>query len=278
MTTNHSSSTRTRRRSGLILAALSVPMIAASAFAPAASAGADPSVSPGTESSLPDPAQPLAGRHIYLDPGHQAVTEPATHTVTDGRGGQKPCQAPGTHARDGWPEHTFTWLMGQELKSQLEHLGARVSLTRQDDTGPADCIDTRALKENASDADLVISIHADINKEGNRGFHVSPVKDPLPQNKGPESMDLAKDVRDGLVDEGFQTSNYLGVDGINPRDDLTGLNLSTKPKALVEFGNMQDSQDIAVLKDAHGRQRLAHGVVDGVESYLGVRGTTAPAS
>ncbi|KQB86807.1 N-acetylmuramoyl-L-alanine amidase [Corynebacterium lowii] len=214
--------------------------------------------------------KPLAGRHIYLDPGHAAITQSPYHKVTDGRGGWKPCQAPGTHALDGWPEHTFSWEMGQELKRQLEELGAQVSLSRPDDTGMADCIDTRARKENVSGADLVLSLHADINAEGNRGFHVSPIKDALPGNKAEESLELALDVRDALVEQGYATSNYLGSEGINPRSDLTGLNLSTKPKILIEFGNMQDSHDISVLHSAQGRAGMAQAVVEGVEEFLSV--------
>lgn len=51
--------------------------------------------------------------------------------------------------------------------------------------------------------------------------------------------------------------------------DLTGLNLSTKPKALVEFGNMRDSADITVLGSADGRARMADAVVDGILRTIG---------
>ena len=75
-----------------------------------------------------------------------------------------------------------------------------------------------------------------------------------------------------VVAAGFAPSNYLGADGIDLRSDLTGLNLSEKPKALVEFGNMTDSADIAVLRSEDGRSRMADAVVAGIETALAARG------
>ena len=83
---------------------------------------------------------------------------------------------------------------------------------------------------------------------------------------------MAEAIRDGFVAAGFAPSNYLGADGIDLRSDLTGLNLSEKPKALVEFGNMTDSADIAVLRSEDGRARMADAVVAGIEAALAARG------
>ena len=42
-------------------------------------------------------------------------------------------------------------------------------------------------------------------------------------------------------------STYDGVDGIQPRNDLAGLNLTTVPKVLIECGNMRNATDAALL-------------------------------
>lgn len=229
--------------------------------------------SDGGSPERPAPADPagdaLAGKVIYLDPGHAAVMPEGNPQVTDGRGGSKPCQVPGTAAMDGWPEHTFNWLVALELRARLEARGATVLMTRGDDSGPAPCIDERARLENASLADAVVSLHADGSAEGNRGFHVITVADPLPGNDAERSGALAAHIRDAFVAGGFAPSNYLGVDGIDRRSDLTGLNLSTKPKVLVEFGNMRDSADIAELASPEGRARMAEAVAAGVAAALG---------
>lgn len=232
--------------------------------------GTSTSAAPSAPESAPAPVDgDLTGRTIYLDPGHAAVMPANNPQVTDGRGGTKPCQVSGTTANDGWPEHTFNWLMAMEIKDQLEALGATVQLSREDDSGVADCIDLRAEKENSSAADVVVSLHADGAGEGNRGFHVITVADPLPGNDAEGSAELAANIRDGFLAGGFTPSNYLGVDGIDHRSDLTGLNLSTKPKVLVEFGNMRDSTDIALLASEDGRTGMAQAVVRGIIATIG---------
>lgn len=225
---------------------------------------------PGGDGAVP--GRPLSGRVIYLDPGHAGALPDPMPQVTDGRGGTKPCQVSGTAANDGWPEHTFNWLMAGEIRSRLEALGATVLLSRDDDESIADCIDERARKENASDADLVVSLHADGSSEGNRGFHVIAVADPLPGNDADGSLALARSLRDSLVAAGFAPSNYLGKDGIDLRSDLTGLNLSEKPKALIEFGNMRDSSDIALMHSDDGRARMADAVVAGISRAAAQQG------
>ena len=229
---------------------------------------------PGASGRTPAPAgdaSALRGAVISLDPGHAGTPPPADLMVTDGRGGTKQCNTTGTTSNAGWPEHTFNWELTMRIKEKLEARGATVLLSRQDDTGRAPCIDERTETENASAADAVISIHADGAGEGARGFHVSSISDPLPGNLAAESAELATDLRDAMVAKGFQPSNYLGSDGLNPRSDLTGLNLSTKPKALMEFGNMRDSQDIALLQSEDGQERMAQAMVDGVTEFLSAR-------
>nr|WP_120490916.1 N-acetylmuramoyl-L-alanine amidase [Corynebacterium lactis] len=210
----------------------------------------------------------LAGRTIYLDPGHAGTPPPQSLQVTDGRGGTKTCNTAGTSSDAGFPEHEFNWMMAQEIQQLLTQRGATVLLSRGDDTGRADCIDARAEKENSSDADAVVSLHADGAGQGNRGFHVSAIADPLPHNDAAGSTALAESLRDALAAAGFVPSNYLGSEGLNPRADLTGLNLSTRPKALIEYGNMRDSADIVLLSSPDGRRRLAEATVAGIEAFL----------
>ncbi len=205
---------------------------------------------------------------MYLDPGHAGTAPPAELPADDGRGGTKPCNAPGTASDDGWPEHTFTWEISQQLRTILEDAGVTVLLSRADDVHRADCIDERTYKENASAADVVVSLHADVSGPGNTGFHISAVTDPLPHNLAGESSRLASTVRDAMVSAGLPVSNYLGTDGLNPRADLTGLNLSTKPKILIEFSNMRDADDLAALRSQEGRRQRARAVAEGLASYL----------
>lgn len=227
-----------------------------------------PRTTPSPDTSGSTDLSALDGATIALDPGHAGTPPPASELVTDGRGGMKPCNTSGTASKDGWPEHTFNWEITHQITGILEDNGATVLLSREDDTGRATCIDERALVENDSDADAVLSLHADGAGEGNRGFHLSTIADPLPENDAEASAALASALQGALVEAGFTPSNYLGTDGLHPRTDLTGLNLSTKPKVLVEFGNMRDSQDLELLSSESERQRLAEAIAAGLAVFL----------
>ena len=83
---------------------------------------------------------------------------------------------------------------------------------------------------------------------------------------------LALEVRDAFraaTDLPFST--YLGHDGLDARDDLGGLNLSTVPKAFIETGNMRNATDAALLRDPEFRQRIANGIADGLMRFVTAR-------
>ena len=85
---------------------------------------------------------------------------------------------------------------------------------------------------------------------------------------GPSDL-LGDDVRDAfLAGTGLHVSDYTGTDGIVPRADLGGLNLSTVPKVLIECGNMQNPGDSALMENPGWRQRAAVGLANGITQFL----------
>ena len=76
-------------------------------------------------------------------------------------------------------------------------------------------------------------------------------------------------MRDKLRAAGFGVSNYLGSNGLAPRDDLAGLNLSERPAALIECGNMRNAAEAAAMSTSDGRQRYADAIAAGILAYLG---------
>src|SRR3954452_11882688 len=109
--------------------------------------------------------QPLAGKVVVLDPGHQLGTRTSPGRVNtpvpDGRGGHKPCNTAGTATDAGYPEHAFTFDVTQQVAALLTAQGIRVVLTRTDDAGIGPCVDVRGRAGEDAEADAVISIHAD---------------------------------------------------------------------------------------------------------------------
>lgn len=210
---------------------------------------------------------------VVLDPGHNGgnAAHPAeiNKKVPAGRGRTKPCNTTGTATASGYPEHALTWDVANRVGASLRAHGVRVLRTRDSDRGVGPCVNQRAAAANRAGAAAVVSIHADgANAQTAHGFHVSYAAPPLRAAQGAPSRRLARTLRDTMRGEGLATSTYLGSHGINPRDDLGGLNLSTRPAVLVECGNMRNPEEAAAFTSAKGRARYASAITDGMLGYL----------
>ncbi|OOC04220.1 N-acetylmuramoyl-L-alanine amidase [Amycolatopsis azurea] len=230
---------------------------------------------PSSSAPVPPPAtqQPKTGKVVVLDPGHNGgnASKPGeiNKQVPAGRGKTKPCNTTGTSTNSGYSEHAFTWDVSQRIAQALTAKGIRVVLTRQNDTGVGPCVNERAAIGNDAQADAVVSIHADgSNSAGAHGFHVAYPAPPLNAQQGEPSVKLATVLRDGIRAGGFPTSTYLGSNGLAPRADLGGLNLSTRPSALVECGNMRNADEAAAMSSEEGRQQYAAVIAKAIEDYL----------
>lgn len=227
-----------------------------------------------------DPALPLAGRVVVLDPGHQLgnVSFPAeVNSPVDAGGFTKPCNTTGTATDGGYPEATFTWEVARATEQALRRLGARVLLTRSANDAAAwgPCIDERGRAGNPGrpgpTADLKVSIHADgTYADRAHGFHViaPEPRAPWTTDIAAPSMRLAEVVRDALVDEGLAPSTYAGRDGIDVRGDLGTLNLADVPTVMVELGNMRDPGDAALMTSAEGLRSYASALASAIERFL----------
>ncbi|MEU0537749.1 N-acetylmuramoyl-L-alanine amidase [Amycolatopsis tolypomycina] len=242
-----------------------------------ASATPTPTPSPSSvapsPSPSPSPSSAGAGKVVVLDPGHNGGNgaHPAeiNRQVPAGRGQTKPCNTTGTATNAGYPEHAFTFDVAQRVGKLLADKGIRVVYTRQDDTGVGPCVDRRAAIGNEAAADAVVSIHADGSEAaGANGFHVAYSAPPLNAAQGAPSTRLAQTLRDTMRASGFGTANYIGANGLSPRADLAGLNLSTRPAALVECGNMRNATEAARMTSADGRQQYASAIAAAIEAYL----------
>ena len=253
---------------GLVSLVLGVLLLPLTALPSAASpAETQPTVRLRTE--------PLAGRIIVLDPGHQLgnhnFPEEINRLVPAG-GFRKPCNTTGTSTNGGYPEATFTFRVTMRMKRRLERLGARVVVTRttnrQDRWGP--CVDARGRRGNKIEADLKVSIHGDGSTSGGHGFHVIAPTDRAPWTADifKPSRRLARTLKAQLVARGYSPANYIaGGDGLDFRSDLATLNLSDVPTVMVESGNMRGS-DAAWMTSISGRRAYVRALVAGITAYL----------
>ncbi|MGW7194356.1 N-acetylmuramoyl-L-alanine amidase, partial [Streptomyces sp. NPDC054838] len=243
---------------------------------PAAGASA---AGPTTPSAQPPAKGPLAGRTVVIDPGHNTGNFDHTTEIdrqVDIGTNLKECDTTGTTTNSGYMEAEFTMDVSRRLRTVLEAKGLKVVFTHETDRAWGPCIDERARIGNEAKADAVVSVHADGVSEGSRGYHVI-----LPAEVKSGKADTAKIVEPSRMlgeriasnfarTTGFSPANYLGGGtGLVIRDDLGGLNLSTRPKVFIECGNMRDSKDAAQLKSPQWRQKAAQGIADGIVGFLG---------
>ena len=227
-------------------------------------AAAMPSAHPG----------PLAGKVIVLDPGHNganwshpAVVNSLVNVITE----WKPCDTTGAETDAGYPEHAFTFDVATRLARLLRAEGATVVLTRHNDAGVGPCVTQRAAIGNRAHAAAAISIHADGGPASGTGFEVIEPGLVPGHNAaiiGP-SRQLGLAIRDAyhrITREPY--SDYVGVQGIDVRTDLGGLNLSTVPKVFIECANMRNAADAARLTSPAFRQRIAVALAAGFTAFL----------
>jgi N-acetylmuramoyl-L-alanine amidase len=220
---------------------------------------------------------PMVGEVVAVDPGHDGGNAGDAAFIDqpiDNGNGSESCDTVGTETASGYPEHAFTFDVGTRLEALLQSEGATVVMTRDNDTGVGPCVNVRAAIGNEAGADAAVSIHADGGPVSGRGFDIiepGPVVSPLGNNTAvvPASAQLADGIRTTFAaDTGEPASDYSGIDGIDQRSDLGGLNLTTVPKVLIECANMQNAADAALTETPTWRQQAAQGLADGITAFL----------
>jgi N-acetylmuramoyl-L-alanine amidase len=218
-------------------------------------------------------SRPLAGKVVGIDPGHDGGnwTHPAaiSRIIWNGRN-YETCDTTGTETDSGYTEAQFTWNVARYLTADLEREGAKVVLTRHSNTGVGPCVTTRARILDRAHADVAIDIHGDGGPPNGRGFSIlEPVPDGPNDAVIGTSDQFALDVRAAFSRyTGMPVSDYYGVDGLQPRDDLAGLNLTTVPKVLIECGNMRNSTDAALMVTPGFQRRAAYALAVAITAFL----------
>ncbi len=217
---------------------------------------------------------PLTGKVVAIDAGHNggnaAHSADINQLVDAGNGVTKACDTSGTASNDGYPEYEFTLSVAKDLQALLQAQGATVVMVRTDSAGWGPCITQRAKIGNDAHADIAISIHGDSNDAaGTRGFHVLvPQTTNVNAAVAPASNRFGTLLRDSFLTTGMPVSNYLGTNGIMPRGDLGGLNLSTVPKVFIECGNMRNATDASMMRSDAFQQSAAEAIDTAVVQFL----------
>ncbi len=234
------------------------------------------SPAPATPAASPQPtaaARPLVGLTVGIDPGHNGRngTDPGyiNQPIWNGRETET-CDTTGTQTAGGYTEARFNFNVARYLRAALLADGARVVMTRQNNHGIGPCVTRRAQIINHSGAQVAIDIHADGGPAWGRGFTVlEPVADGPNDHVIGTSARFGRDVRAAILARtSMPESDYYGSHGIEFRNDLAGLNLTTVPKVLIESGNMVNTTDAALLTTPRFQRQLAGALLAAILKFL----------
>jgi N-acetylmuramoyl-L-alanine amidase len=210
---------------------------------------------------------------VGVDPGHNGrnYTDPTyiDRQIWNGRE-YEDCNTTGTETDGGYTEARFNWNVAGYLVTDLDREGAQVVLTRHNNNGVGPCVNRRAQIMNRAHVAVAIAIHADGGPADGRGFAIlEPVADGINNRSLRGSHRFARILRGRfLAGTGMPVSTYDGIDGLQPRDDLAGENLTTEPYALIECGNMRNATDAALLTSPHWQQRAAAAITSAITRFL----------
>ena len=183
-----------------------------------------------------NPARPLAGRLVVVDPGHPPL---------------------GAIGPTGLREAEANLAVALELGALLEAEGARVIMTRSADVSVD--LQSRTRLADSLDAEILISIHNNALPDGLNPF----------TNNGssvfynqPRSLPLAQAIQAALVAR-------LGLRDLGAaRGDLALVRPTWMPAVLCEGLFMMLPDQEAALRQPEGQRRYALAVRDGLRTWL----------
>ncbi len=186
-----------------------------------------------------DPAHPLRGRTIAVDPGHPPA---------------------GAHGPTGMYEGDANLAVARRLAELLGEAGATPVLIRRD-TLPVGLYE-RARRADSAGAELFVSVHQNALPDGVRPFGESGTSTYYYQET---SRELAGDVQAGVL-------RSLGLRDLGIAwGDLAVVRQSWMPAVLVEGVFIMMPRQEAALRTAVFQESYARGVLDGLRAFLRAR-------
>ncbi|NLZ53554.1 MAG: AMIN domain-containing protein [Thermoanaerobacteraceae bacterium] len=189
---------------------------------------------PSSDIRLALHSSPLINKLIVIDPGH---------------GGSEPGAVAGNVK-----EKELNLDIALKLKNLLESSGAKVYMTREDDTFVTQY--ARSGVANEINADLFVSIHHNSATSTATGTETLYYPDP-------EKRLFAQAVQDAVVRHiGFHNR------GIVERPGIVVTRETKMPSALVEVGFMSNKNELAIMMTDEFKLKVAQGIHQGIINYL----------
>lgn len=213
-----------------------------------------------------DMVRGLEERVIVLDAGHQLREDNGKEAI--GPGGaesEQKMDVGDAGIYTGQQEYDVTLATTLKLKAELESRGYTVYLTRNNNAVNISYKERTAVASNLY-ADAYISIHTGWSEDAQvRG--VGAVCQTEENSYVSELYAESKDLCQSIVDAMAKTTENTKQD-IRETDDLTAINWSSVPMALVEVGYLSNENDDRLLSSDQYHEKLAKGIADGLDAFF----------
>ena len=225
----------------------------------------EPEVS-GDEEVASSTDAPLA-KKIVIDPGNQSLDNAAIEPVGPGSTDTKKGASSGkTGIAYGTKEYEINLIYAKLLKEELETRGYEVVLTR--DSNTVDITNkSRAELANASGASVFIRLQMNYSaNEDMSGVMALTMDSKSPYNSELyyQSNRLATRILQGIVED-TEAINH----GIYETNEMTAINWSEIPVAIIKLGFISNSQEEGKLVSNEYQVKLVNGIADGIDYYFG---------
>jgi N-acetylmuramoyl-L-alanine amidase len=229
---------------------------------------------PDTEEATPDDAEDGENgdseesskpKNIVIDPGNQMSLNASTESIGPGSEETKiGASAGAVGVSQGTTEYSLNLTYALALKEELESRGYNVTITREsNDVNLTN--KERAEIANSSGAEACIRIKMNYSSNAAlTGVMAATMTEESPYNSElyEESQKLATRILQGLTESTGATNH-----GIYESDDMTAVNWSDIPIAVIDLGYLSNEEEEAKLLDEEYQSSVIAGLADGIDLY-----------
>jgi N-acetylmuramoyl-L-alanine amidase len=207
---------------------------------------------------------------ICIDAGHQQHGNNDQEPVGPGSSQTKAKVSSGTKGvSTGKMEYELTLEVALKLQAELEQRGYMVIMCRT--TNDVDISNVeRATIANNADADAFLRIHADGAESSlTQGAHTicQTSGNPYNGNLYAQSLRLSQCVLSEFLNA-TGAKQLKSDDGVDERDDLSGINWCSVPVTLIELGFMTNPTEDTLMSSVDYQTKMATGIANGVDRYF----------